>query len=82
LVEGETMADKLRRGPLPVEESLKLALQIAEALELDGGRWQVSTSGGNDPLWSPPKEASRRAYVKLHQIVSYALRANAVELEG
>jgi serine/threonine protein kinase/Tol biopolymer transport system component len=33
LVEGETLADQLKRGPIPVEESLKLALQIAEALE-------------------------------------------------
>src|SRR5512139_1094821 len=34
LVEGETLADRLKRGPIPVEESLKLALQIAEALEV------------------------------------------------
>jgi Tol biopolymer transport system component len=33
LVEGETLADQLKRGPIPVEDSLKLALQIAEALE-------------------------------------------------
>ena len=33
LVEGETLADRLKRGAIPVEESLKLALQIAEALE-------------------------------------------------
>ncbi len=33
LVEGETLAERLKRGPIPVEESLKLALQIAEALE-------------------------------------------------
>jgi eukaryotic-like serine/threonine-protein kinase len=33
LVEGETLADRLQRGALSVEESLKLALQIAEALE-------------------------------------------------
>ena len=33
LVEGDTLADRLRRGAIPVEESLKLALQIAEALE-------------------------------------------------
>src|SRR3990170_5024602 len=33
LVEGETLADQLKRGSIPVEESLKLALQIAEALE-------------------------------------------------
>ena len=33
LVEGETLAEQLKRGPIPVEDSLKLALQIAEALE-------------------------------------------------
>ncbi len=32
LVEGQTLADKIKTGPIPVEESLKLALQIAEAL--------------------------------------------------
>jgi serine/threonine-protein kinase len=33
LVEGETLADHLSRGPMPVDESLKLATQIAEALQ-------------------------------------------------
>jgi serine/threonine protein kinase/Tol biopolymer transport system component len=33
LVPGDTLADRLKRGPIPVEESLKLGLQIAEALE-------------------------------------------------
>jgi serine/threonine protein kinase/Tol biopolymer transport system component len=33
LVEGETLAGQLARGPIPVEDSLKLAFQIAEALE-------------------------------------------------
>ncbi len=33
LVEGETIADQVKRGPIPVEDSLKIALQIAEALE-------------------------------------------------
>ncbi len=33
LVEGDTLGDRLKRGAIPVEESLKLALQIAEALE-------------------------------------------------
>jgi len=32
-VEGETLADRIKAGAIPVEESLKLALQIAEALE-------------------------------------------------
>jgi serine/threonine protein kinase len=33
LVEGKTLADRIKSGPIPVEEALKLALQIAEALE-------------------------------------------------
>ena len=33
LVEGDTLADRLNRGAIPVEESLKLALQIADALK-------------------------------------------------
>ena len=33
LVEGDTLADQIKRGPIPVEEALQLALQIAEALE-------------------------------------------------
>jgi len=33
LVEGETLADRVATGPLPVEESLVIARQIAEALE-------------------------------------------------
>jgi len=33
LVEGETLAELLRRGPIAVEEVLKVALQIADALE-------------------------------------------------
>ncbi len=33
LVEGDTLSDRIKAGPIPVEESLKLALQIAEALE-------------------------------------------------
>jgi eukaryotic-like serine/threonine-protein kinase len=33
LVEGETLADRLRRGPLPAEEALAIARNICEALE-------------------------------------------------
>jgi serine/threonine-protein kinase len=32
-VEGETLADRLTNGPIPVSESLSIAKQIAEALE-------------------------------------------------
>jgi len=34
LVEGETLAARLSRGPLPVEEALAVCRQIAEALEV------------------------------------------------
>jgi Tol biopolymer transport system component len=33
LVPGETLADRVKAGPLPIEEALKIAVQIAEALE-------------------------------------------------
>lgn len=33
LVEGDTLADRLKSGAIPIEKSLPLALQIAEALE-------------------------------------------------
>jgi Tol biopolymer transport system component len=33
LVEGETLADRIRRGPLPVEEALQIGKSICEALE-------------------------------------------------
>jgi hypothetical protein len=33
LVEGETLADRLARGPLPIDEALPVARQIAEAVE-------------------------------------------------
>lgn len=33
LVEGETIADRLRRGAMPAEEAVTIAVQIAEALE-------------------------------------------------
>jgi len=32
-IEGETLADRLKRGPVPMDEALPIARQIAEALE-------------------------------------------------
>ncbi|HEX8817104.1 MAG TPA: protein kinase [Terriglobales bacterium] len=32
-LEGETLADRLKRGPLPLQEALKIGREIAEALE-------------------------------------------------
>src|SRR6202166_4128309 len=33
LIPGETLAERVKAGPIPVEEALKIAVQIAEALE-------------------------------------------------
>ena len=33
LVEGPTLAERIARGPMPLEEALPIARQIAEALE-------------------------------------------------
>ena len=33
LIEGDTLAERLRRGALPVDEALRIARQILEALE-------------------------------------------------
>jgi serine/threonine protein kinase len=33
LVEGETLAERVRRGPLPIEDTLKVARQIADAFQ-------------------------------------------------
>src|SRR5262252_5528238 len=33
LVEGDTLADRIARGPIPVDEALAIAIQICEALE-------------------------------------------------
>ena len=33
LVEGEDLSDRIKRGPIPVEEAISIAVQIAEALE-------------------------------------------------
>ncbi|MCK5376342.1 MAG: protein kinase, partial [Acidobacteria bacterium] len=33
LVEGEDLSERIKRGPIPVEEAVAMALQIAEALE-------------------------------------------------
>src|SRR5215831_1308775 len=32
-IEGETLAERLKRGPLPIEEALEICKQVADALE-------------------------------------------------
>jgi Tol biopolymer transport system component len=37
-LEGETLADRIRRGPLPLDEALKIAIAVADALEKAHGQ--------------------------------------------
>jgi Tol biopolymer transport system component len=33
LIDGETLAERIRRGPIPVDDAIRIAMQIADALE-------------------------------------------------
>ena len=59
-VEGKTLAERIARGPIPVEEALRIALQIAEALEAAHakGRHPPRSQAG-ERRRSPPTARSR-----------------------
>ena len=65
LVEGPTLADRIAQGPIPIDEALPIAKQIAEALEaahehgiihrdLETGEYQaqVGWHGESSGLWA------------------------------
>src|SRR5262245_4088838 len=65
LVEGETLAERIAKGPLPIEEALEIAKQICDALEAAlaarDGRFLINTvledAAASITLfqnWSPP----------------------------
>ena len=33
-LEGQTLADRLRKGPMPLKEALKIGIDVCEALEI------------------------------------------------
>jgi len=52
LVEGDSLADRLKRGAIPVEEALKLAFQITEALEAAHEKGVIHRDGPG--MYIPP----------------------------
>src|SRR5262245_58105000 len=71
LVEGETLADRLQRGAVPIEETLDIAKQICEALEaahekgivhrdLKPGNVKVTPQGVVKVLWRKQWNSHRR----------------------
>ncbi len=41
LIEGPTLTDRVKQGPIPIEDALPIAIQIADALEAAHGHCQV-----------------------------------------
>jgi serine/threonine protein kinase len=44
-VDGQTLADKLRRGRLPLNQALQVAMEVAEALQAAHGIWHIDLRG-------------------------------------
>ena len=64
-LEGETLADRLAKGPLPLEQALQYAIQIADALDkahragivhrdLKPGNVMVTKAGAKTPFMQKP----------------------------
>ena len=47
LVEGPTLADRIKQGPIPLDEALPIAKQIAEVLDVSGKSWALSCGHRN-----------------------------------
>ena len=50
-IDGESLGTRLKNGPLPADQLLKIAIEVAEPFPGGGPKWQVSTTGGGSPHW-------------------------------
>ena len=59
LVEGDTLAERIARGPLSIEEALPIARQMADGLEAahENGVVHRDLQGGRVPTAPPPARA-------------------------
>ena len=55
-LQGETLAERLRRGLLPVHEAVAHAIQIAGAIELFDAPWALRVTGAGRPQYDVTPE--------------------------
>jgi len=70
LVEGQTLDAQIKGGPISIEEALKLALQIAEALEAAHEKGVIHRDLKPANIKVTPEGRSLQMVVKVH----YGLR--------
>ena len=52
-LEGETLSERLKKGPLPVDQVLQYATEIyVQPFPGPGAKLQISTEGGSAPTWA------------------------------
>ena len=61
LLEGDTLTQRIRAGPIPIDELLELGIQIADALDAAHARSESSTGTSNPRTFS----SRRRGHVKI-----------------
>ena len=59
-LQGETLAERLRRGLLPVHEAVAHAIQIAGAIELFDAPWALRVTGAGRPQYDVTPEGGRQ----------------------